>query len=61
MNKLPHQTFKFTEDEDKKEEETKTEVLLGKPGDNSLESKLDRLKTIRGKGRLPEEGLFGTR
>ena len=52
---LPNQMFEFIEDGDKKEEETKTEVLLGKPGDNSLESKLDRLKSMKDKGVITDE------
>jgi hypothetical protein len=47
--------FDFIENEDKKEEETKVEVVVEKPKDDSLESKLDRLKTMRDKGVLPED------
>ena len=40
---------------DKKEEKTINEVFVKKNEDESLESKLDRLKTMRDEGRLPED------
>jgi hypothetical protein len=46
--------FDFIEDGDKEEEETKVELVVEKSQDDSLESKLDRLKTMRDKGVLPE-------
>jgi integrase len=46
--------FDFIEGGDMKEEETKVEVVVEKSQDDSLESKLDRLKSMRDKGVLPE-------
>jgi hypothetical protein len=47
--------FDFIEEGDKIKEEIKTEVVTKKPKDDSLESKLDRLKKMRDKGVLPED------
>ncbi len=46
--------FDFIEDEGNKEEETINEVVVLKSENDSLESKLDRLKSMRDKGVLPE-------
>ena len=40
---------------DKKEEEPNVEVVVEKPKDDSLESKLDRLKTMKDKGVITDE------
>ena len=41
--------FEFTEDVGKKEVETNVVVVVEKPKDDSLESKLDRLKSMKDK------------
>ena len=52
---LPNQMFEFIEDGDKKEEEPNVEVDVKKPDESSLESKLDRLKTMKDKGVITDE------
>ena len=47
--------FDFIDDEDKKEEEPNVEVVVEKPKDDSLESKLDRLKSMKDKGIITDE------
>ena len=47
--------FEFIEDGDKKEEEPNVEVVVEKPKDDSLESKLDRLKSMKDKGVITDE------
>ena len=47
--------FDFIDDEDKKEEEPNVEVVVEKPKDDSLESKLDRLKSMKYKGVITDE------
>jgi len=47
--------FDFIDDEDKKEEETNVEVVVQKPKDDSLESKLETLKSMKDKGVITDE------
>ena len=47
--------FDFIDDEDKNEEEPNIDIVFQKPKDDSLESKLDRLKLMKDKGVLPED------
>jgi integrase len=47
--------FDFIDDEDKKEEEPNVEVVVEKPKDDSLESKLGSLKSMKGKGVITDE------
>ncbi len=47
--------FEFTDDVDKKEEEIEKEVEVQRPKDDSLESKLETLKTMKDKGVIPDE------
>ena len=52
---ITHKVFDFIDDEDKKEEEPNVEVVVEKPKDDSLESKLDRLKSMKDKGVITDE------
>jgi integrase len=47
--------FNFIDNEDKGLAETKVDVVVQNSEDNSLESKLDRLKSMRDKGVLPND------
>ena len=47
--------FDFIDDEDKKEEEPNVEVVVQKPKDDSLESKLETLKSMKDKGVITDE------
>lgn len=47
--------FDFVKDDDKKEEEKMVDIIVKNIKNDSLESKLDRLKTLRDDGRLPED------
>ncbi len=46
--------FEFTDDVDKKEEEIEKEVEFQRPQDDSLESKLETLKSMKDKGVIPD-------
>ena len=47
--------FEFTEDVGKKEVEPNVEVVVEKPKDDSLESKLETLKSMKDKGVITDE------